>query len=252
MLVTKTRLKAKPGLFLATLTLLIVTACTAPAPKSFNDPNEEGNRRTHEANRRLDRALIRPASGAYGHVVPGPVRQGVGNFASNLNLPGNIVNNLLQLNINGAVKNSWRFVINTTLGVGGIFDPATDIGLDEEMGDFGQTLHVWGVGEGEYVELPLLGPSNQRDTLGMVVDVFTNPLTFGAPTPEKYMGPVAKSLSKLGDRYDFSDTVDSILYDSADSYAQARLLYLQHRRFQLGQEEPVEEQGDGYDDFYAD
>ncbi|WP_457645154.1 MlaA family lipoprotein [Profundibacter sp.] len=248
----KTRLKAKPGLLLATLTLLLVTACTAPAPKSFNDPNEAGNRRTHEANRRLDRALIRPASGAYGHALPKPVRQGIGNFASNLGLPGNVVNNLLQLNINGAVKNSWRFVINSTIGIGGLFDPAGNIGLDEEMGDFGQTLHVWGVGEGEYVELPLLGPSNQRDTLGMVVDVFTNPLTFGAPTPEKYMSPIAKGLSKLGDRYDFSDTVDSILYDSADSYAQARLLYLQHRRFQLGQEEPVEDQGDGYDDFYAD
>jgi phospholipid-binding lipoprotein MlaA len=84
------------------------------------------------------------------------------------------------------------------------------------------------------------------------VDVFTNPLTFGAPSPEKFMGPVAKGLSKLGDRYEFSDTVDSILYDSADSYAQARLLYLQHRRFKLGQEEAVDEQGDGYDDFYAD
>ncbi len=252
MLVVKTRSRAKPGLFLAALTIVFMAACTAPAPKSFNDPNEAGNRRTHEANRRLDRALIRPASGAYGHAVPGPVRQGVGNFASNLGLPGNVVNNLLQLNINGAVKNSWRFVINTTIGVGGLFDPAGNIGLDEEMGDFGQTLHVWGVGEGQYVELPLLGPSNQRDTLGMVVDVFTNPLTFGAPSPEKYMSPVAKGLSRLGDRYDFSDTVDSILYDSADSYAQARLLYLQHRRFQLGQEEPVDEQGDGYDDFYAD
>jgi len=248
----KTRYKIKPGVIVAGLALAIMASCTAPAPKAINDPNEAGNRRTHEANLRVDRALVRPASGAYGHVVPAPVRQGVGNFASNLNLPGVVVNNLLQLNINGAVKNSWRFVINTTIGVGGIFDPAGKIDLHQEDGDFGQTLHVWGMGEGQYVELPLIGPSTQRDALGMVVDVFTNPLTFGAPSPEKYMGPVVKGFSKLGDRYEFSDTVDSILYDSADSYAQARLLYLQHRRFKLGQEEAVDEQGDGYDDFYAD
>lgn len=238
---------------LAVMALVLIAACTAPAPKALNDPHEEGNRSTHEANRKFDRALLRPAAGAYGNILPRPVRQGVGNFASNLNLPGVIVNNLLQLNINGAVKNSWRFVINSTIGVGGLFDPASKIELYEERGDFGQTLHVWGVGEGQFVELPFLGASTQRDTVGMVVDVFTNPLTFGAPTPERYLGPVAKGLSKLGDRYTYSDTVDSILYDSADSYAQARQLYLQNRRFQLGQEQATEDQGEnGYDDYYAD
>lgn len=236
---------------LAAISLVLIASCTAPAPQSFNDPHEESNRETHEANRRVDRALLKPASGAYGSILPAPVRQGVGNFASNLNLPGVIVNNLLQLNIDGAVQNSWRFLINTTIGLGGIFDPSSAIELYEDNSDFGETLHVWGMGEGQYVELPFVGPSTQRDALGMVVDVFTNPLTFGAPSPERYMTPVAKGLSKLGDRYTYSDTVDSILYDSADSYAQARQLYLQHRRFELGQEQ-VEEGNDGYDDFYAD
>ncbi len=239
--------------FLAMATLVLIAACTAPAPRAINDPHEAGNRSTHEANRKFDRALVRPAAGAYGQILPAPVRQGVGNFASNLNLPGVIVNNLLQLNIDSAVKNSWRFVINTTIGVGGIFDPSSSFELYEDRSDFGETLHVWGMGEGQYVELPFIGPSTQRDTLGMVVDVFTNPLTFGAPSPERFMGPVAKGLSKLGDRYTYSSTVDSILYDSADSYAQARLLYLQSRRFQLGQEQAKEDQGDdGYDDYYAD
>lgn len=237
---------------LAGFTLVMIASCTAPAPQGINDPHEAGNRRTHEANRDFDRALVRPASGAYGSILPAPVRQGVGNFASNLNLPGVIVNNLLQLNIDGAVKNSWRFVINTTIGVGGILDPAGTIDLHEDSADFGQTLHVWGMGEGQYVELPFIGPSTQRDTLGMVVDVFTNPLTFGAPSPERYLSPVARGLSKLGDRYQFSDTIDTILYNSADSYAQARLLYLQHRRFKLGQEQIEADEGDGYDDFYAD
>jgi len=238
---------------LAVMMVVVIAGCTAPTPKAINDPNEAGNRRTHEANRRVDRTMLKPVSGAYGNALPAPVRQGIGNFASNLNLPGVIVNNLLQLNIDGAVKNSWRFVINTTIGIGGIFDPSSSIELYEDSSDFGETLHVWGVGEGQYVELPFVGPSTQRDTVGMVVDVFTNPLTFGAPSPEKYMGPVVKGLSKLGDRYTYSSTVDSVLYESADSYAQSRLMYLQNRRFQLGQDPAEQDQGeDGYDDYYAD
>lgn len=238
---------------LAVVSLAVMTACTAPAPQSFNDPNEQTNRKIHGFNRNVDRALLRPASGAYGSILPTPVRRGIGNFASNLNLPGVIVNNLLQLNIHDAMQNSWRFMINTTVGLGGVLDPSSKIELYEAPSDFGETLHVWGVGEGKYVALPFVGPSNQRDTVGMVVDVFTNPLTFGAPAPERYLSPVVKGLSKLGDRYTYSDTVDSILYNSADSYAQSRQMYLQHRRFQLGQDQAEQDQGDdGYDDYYAD
>jgi len=241
------------GFVLASVALALMAGCTAPVAKGITDPHEARNRQTHEANRELDRALVKPMSGAYGNGIPKPLRQGVGNFASNLNLPGIVVNNLLQLDLDSAVKNSSRFLFNSTIGLGGILDPSTAMGLHEETSDFGETLHVWGVGEGNYVELPFVGPSTERDMVGMVVDVFTNPLSFGASGPEKFMGPVAKGLSKLGDRYQYSDTVDSILYDSADSYAQARLLYLQHRRFELGQAIIEEDQGeDGYDDFYAD
>ena len=252
LLVLKTIRNLNVRLLLSGLALVVMASCTAPAVTGINDPNEARNRRIHESNRKVDRGLLRPVSGAYGNAVPAPVRQGVGNFAANLNLPGVIVNNLLQLNIDGAVKNSWRFVINTTIGVGGILNPAGAIDLHEDSSDFGETLHVWGVGEGRYMELPLAGPSTQRDTVGMVVDIFTNPLTFGAPSPERYMSPVVKGLSKLGDRYQYSSTVDAILYDSADSYAQARLLYLQNRRFQLGQDQSEVDEGNGYDDYYAD
>ncbi len=241
------------GFILVGFAIALMAGCAAPVAKGITDPHELQNRQTHEANRNLDRALVKPASGAYGNGIPKPVRQGVGNFASNLNLPGIVVNNLLQLDLDSAVKNASRFLFNTTIGLGGILDPSTAMGLYEETSDFGETLHVWGVGEGNYVELPFVGPSTERDMVGMVVDVFTNPLTFGSSGAGKFMGPVAKGLSKLGDRYQYSDTVDSILYDSADSYAQARLLYLQHRRFELGQEIIEEDQGDdGYDDFYAD
>ena len=141
-----------------------------------------------------------------------------------------------------------RFVINSTLGFGGLFDVASDFGIEDHETDFGETLHVWGAGEGAYVELPFLGPSTQRDAVGKVVDLFTNPLSYTLDDPESYYGPVASVASGLGNRGRFSDTIDSILYDSADSYAQARLIYLQNRRFELGQED----QGAEIDPFELD
>ncbi|PIE15056.1 MAG: VacJ lipoprotein [Rhodobacterales bacterium] len=236
--------------------LVALAACTAPEPHGINDPNEAINRKTHQFNRDLDRVLIRRVAGAYGRGLPKPVRQGIGNFASNLNLPSVVVNDILQLKIGMALKNSTRFLINSTVGIGGVLDPSTALGLPEKRTDFGETLHVWGVGEGDYVEVPFIGPSTERDVAGMVVDVFTNPLSVLAPKPEKYMVPAAKGVAKLGDRHDFAKSVNSVLYESADSYAQARLIYLQHRRFQLGQElsfdESPEEGEDAYEDFYAD
>jgi len=248
--------KYKLRIFFAGAAFVAVASCTAPQATGINDPHEDDNRKTHQANRALDRALIKPVSGAYGNGLPQPVRQGIGNFASNLNLPSVVVNNLLQLKIDDALKNSTRFIINSTIGLGGVLDPATAIDLHEESSDFGETLHVWGVGEGNYVELPFVGPSTERDMAGMVVDLFTNPLSFGSSGAGKLLGPTAKGLSKLGDRYEFADTIDTILYDSADSYAQARLLYLQHRRFELGQElgtdALVKEGEEAYEDFYAE
>lgn len=241
---------------LTVLSLVIMASCTAPVATGITDPHEAKNRYTHEGNRNLDKTLVGPAAGAYGNGLPAPVRRGIGNFASNLNLPSVVVNNILQLRLGKALKNTSRFLINSTIGLAGVLDPSTAMGLDEENSDFGETLHIWGVGEGNYVELPFVGPSTERDMVGMVVDMFTNPLTFGAGSPEKYMSPVIKGFSKLGDRYEYSDTIDTILYNSADSYAQARLIYLQHRRFKLGQalgtDQPVEEGEDAYDDFYAD
>lgn len=241
---------------LAGLLFISMASCTAPQATGITDPHEAQNRETHELNRQLDRNLIRPAAGAYGSGLPLPLRQGIGNFASNLNLPGVIVNNILQLRIGKALQNSTRFLLNTTIGLGGVLDPSTAMGLHEESTDFGETLHVWGVGEGNYVELPFIGPSTERDMVGMVVDIFTNPLMLAMPRPERYMGPVVKGFSKLGDRYDHGDMIDTILYNSADSYAQARQMFLQHRRFQLGQPLGADlsfgEGEDGYEDFYAD
>ncbi len=205
------------------------------------DPFEERNRENHELTKKIDRALVRPAGNGYVKVLPKPVQKGVSNFASNLSLPGLVVNNLLQGRLGKAGKNTLRFALNSTIGLGGLVDAAGEFKLYEEATDFGETLHVWGVPEGAYVELPLLGPSTERDAVGKVVDLFTNPVSYILPSPEKYYSTGASVASRLGDRGTYADTLDSVLYDSADSYAQSRAIFIQNRRFELGQEVPEAE-----------
>jgi phospholipid-binding lipoprotein MlaA len=212
-----------------------VVACgSAPAPDSINDPFEAANRRVHALNRGLDRALLRPASKAYS-LLPKPVEKGVQNFAANLDAPGDVLNNLLQGRVAPAAQNTLRFATNTIFGIGGLFDTATALGLPAAETDFGTTLHVWGLGEGNYVELPLLGPSTTRDAAGTAVDFLSNPVRHVLVPPASRVATAAKVGSVVGDRARYGDSFDAILYESADSYAQLRLFYLQNRRFELGQ-----------------
>jgi phospholipid-binding lipoprotein MlaA len=231
-----------------------LTACgPAPVTKGINDPAEPFNRRMHELNRGLDKVIVRPASQGYGKGTPGPIRQAIANFASNISLPSGIVNGVLQGRPHNAAENTFRFVINTTVGIGGIFDPASVLGLKGKPTDFGETLHVWGVGEGPYVELPIMRPAPARDMVGYAVDLAMNPVALLAKSPEAEIASVLYIASKLGERYRYSSTVDSLLYESADSYAQTRLLTLQYRRFQLGQTSGDDAAyQDPYEDPYAD
>ena len=158
------------------LILMFIASCgSAPINTSINDPGESINRQIHKVNRGLDRIALRPASKVY-QVVPKPIRAGVSNFASNLKVPGMIINDIFQLKFLDAGSNSARLVVNTTVGLGGIFDPASNLGLPERRSDFGETLHVWGDGEGSYVELPLLGPGTVRHTVGRLMDYAANPI----------------------------------------------------------------------------
>ncbi len=228
-----------------------VTACgpaTLPPGDQIEDQYEARNRAAHELNLSLDRAVLGPTSDAYGNGIPEPVREGVSNFASNLNQPSYVVNNLLQFRLGEAAQNTLRFAINTTVGLGGLFDPATAIGVPAESTDFGETLHIYGVGEGDYIVHPVLGPSTSRDTVGMVVDFVLNPLRHYIDTPESYYLTATSVASGLDSRYQFDGTIDSVLYESADSYAQLRSLYLQQRRFELGGSSDA---GFGYEDPYT-
>jgi phospholipid-binding lipoprotein MlaA len=244
--------RARTRLTLAALALAALGACTpAPIPTGIDDPDEAANRRAHAFNREVDRAVLRPAAQAYGTILPEPARIGISNVSRNLDMPRIVVNGLLQGNPEDALHNTFRFLVNSTFGFAGLLDPATDMGLDARDTDFGETLHVWGVPEGRYRETRFFGPSTQRDSVGSVVDLFLNPLRYELTLREN-LGVTGLGLAaRVGDRYRFSNTVDSILYESEDSYAQARLLYLQNRRFRLGGSEG-ETFEDPYDDPYGD
>jgi len=195
--------------------------------------------------------VLRPASNGYGNFVHEDIRLLVSNFSDNLELPGDVINNLLQGDLRSAGNNGFRFVFNTIFGVGGIAAPADALGVPRRETDFGETFHVWGVKEGAYVDLPLLGPSTARDAVGTVLDFGLNPVSRVLPDPERHVGSVAKVADLMGDRYELGGSIDAVLYESADSYAQARILYLQNRRFELGSSDE-DTYLDPYDDPYAE
>lgn len=245
------RLKGVCAILVLSLALAGCAAGERAAPTGINDPYEVANRRTHAFNKAADSYVVRPVSRAYVAVVPAPVLDRVGDLAGNFSTPGYVVNDLLQANFEDAGVNLTRFLANTILGFGGLFDVASEAGVPPRDSDFGETLHVWGLPEGAYVEMPIIGPSTERDRFGRIVDLFTNPLSYVLPDPESYATTGTKVLDKLGDRGRYATSIDSVLYDSADSYAQARTIYLQNRRFELGGAGASADAADPYDDPYG-
>ncbi len=238
------------------LTLLpLLAACAAPQASGIHDPYEGVNRRVHAFNVGVDRQLSAITGGGEKAAPSGKVSVKdellitASNVTSNLSLPGKVVNHLLQGRPDAAARNALRFGINSTLGLGGLFDPAgMDFALPETDTDFGETLHVWGVGEGAFVMLPILGPTTERDLAGRVVDFAIDPVGNWITEPRDKNGLRAlKVIAKVGERGRFAGTVNSILHQSADSYSQLRLIYLQKRRHDLGQTS----EDDAYDP-YAD
>ncbi len=153
------------------LTLVFGLICgyaTASPPTKENDPLEKMNRSILEFNLGVDRTILRPVAKSWRTIVPTPVRKGIGNFFSNLWQPMTIVNDLLQGKVGQATHDTMRFLLNTTAGVLGIFDVASELDLPEHKEDFGQTLALWGAPSGPYLVLPFLGPGNLRDTVGLV------------------------------------------------------------------------------------
>jgi phospholipid-binding lipoprotein MlaA len=198
-----------------------------------NDPAEPVNRAIFKANIAADHAVIRPVARAYVDHVPEPVRQGLHNIAQNLKEPAIVVNDLLQGHLAQAGQSVGRLAVNTTVGAGGIFDVAKKWGLPPHSADFGQTLAVWGVGEGPFVELPLLGPSNPRDAVGTVVDMAMNPLTYVGGAPATYASVAAGSAGAVDTRAQHLKDLDELERNSLDFYAELRSVYRQHREAEI-------------------
>lgn len=160
---------------------------TAPLSglQATNDPYEVQNRKTFAVNQKL---TSQGSGGGVASVIPEPFQDLIHNVSENLSMPQVAVNSLLQGDLRGTGLALHRFSVNSVLGMGGLVDAASEFGVPEHDTDFGETLHVWGVGEGAFVMLPILGASTQRDVAGRVVDLFTDPLSYRLPEPERYVG----------------------------------------------------------------
>ena len=207
-----------------------LTACvTLPpnSPRSPQDPWESWNRGVYRFNDVVDRAVAKPVAKTYVKVVPSPIRIGVSNFFANLNTPTVMINDALQGKLLAAANDLGRFVLNSTVGLGGILDPASAAGLNKNNEDFGQTLGKWGVHPGPFVELPVLGPSDLRDAPALVVDSYTNPRQYIRNAWIKY----GLYLPDLTDRRAALLPLEETLKNVYDPYAFVRDAYLQRRAY---------------------
>lgn len=201
-----------------------------------NDPLEPTNRVFYAVNNGLDTVLLRPAALAYRYAVPEPVRTGVHNVLSNIGTPVQLTNDILEGKSRRAGDTTMRFLINTTAGVFGIFDVATKWGYPNHDADFGMTMALWGVPEGPFLFLPVLGPSDPRDAAGFGVDIAFDPFTWiggSHDTGLTVFNWTRYGLNAVGSRERVLDALDQIKKTALDPYATFRSLYRQHRRAQI-------------------
>jgi phospholipid-binding lipoprotein MlaA len=218
------------GAIWAAAILLVGIASAMPAQRvaaaeaEVDDPIEPANRAVFGANSFLDRHVLKPMAGGYRETAPGVLQRGLSNVLGNLKEPSVAVNDLLQGNPARALSTVWRFAVNSTAGGLGVFDIAADLGLDRHEADFGQTLGVWGVGNGPYLTLPLLGPSTVRDAAGTVVGTVLNPLSLGPAQPVVTVGQA------LDQRVQAHEALETLERSSVDFYATLRSAYVQRRQ----------------------
>ena len=201
---------------------------------------ERFNRSVHGFNDALDRSVARPVARAYVSVTPAPVRSGIGNFFRNINSTTVIVNNLLQAKPKAFFQETLRLVVNTTIGIGGLFDPASQFGIPAGDEDFGQTLGVWGWENSRFVELPLFGPRTVRDVFGLVGD--------GQVSPLRQVDDDALRIGLQGlqlvDLRTQLFAVDRLREGAEDEYALVRDAWMQRRNYQIHGDRIREDQSD--------
>lgn len=213
-------------------------ATTGPAAKrSAQDPLEPMNRGIYKFNDAFDRSLAKPVARTYKKLAPRPVQTGLSNFMDNLFYPIVIANDLLQGKFKPAVKDTGRLLLNTTLGLGGLLDPASEAGLTENDEDFGQTLGRWGMPSGPYLMLPFLGPSSIRDGLGRFADSYASPVHYVEEDKVRYGIYAVYALDARARLLD----AESALAGAYDRYALIRSAYLQRREYLVRDGEVPEE-----------
>ena len=224
------------------LALVVVSGCASlpdGASRDPRDPWEGYNRSMFRFNEAVDTAVLKPVATAYRDVVPQPVRTGVGNFFGNLSDAWSFVNNVLQAKPEGAMSSFWRVVINSTMGLGGVLDPATEMRLERRREDFGQTLGRWGVPDGPYFVLPVLGPSTVRDSAALPVD------SYGSPIGHVSDVAVRNSLygvQAVNTRANVLGATELLESAALDPYTFQRDAYLQKRRNDIHDGNPPEDE----------
>jgi phospholipid-binding lipoprotein MlaA len=209
-----------------------LAACASVPPGSKPDPRdcfERFNRSVYKFNSALDHAILRPIARGYVKVMPQPVRTGVSNFLGNLEYTKTIGNDVFQAHFADFGSDIARLVVNTTLGVGGLFDPATRFGLEKHDRDFGQTLGKWGLPTGPYLMLPLLGPSDIRDAAGLVPDRFMSVDAYITNTPVQLGLGALHAVDRRAQLLSLDATLDSAF----DPYAFVRSAWFQRRDFKV-------------------
>jgi phospholipid-binding lipoprotein MlaA len=230
--------------------LLLALAGCASLPSGKTDPRdpwERFNRSVFKFNDGLDRAIAKPVAKGYVKVVPRVIRTGISNAYSNLDTVPTIINDALQGKFRQAGHDSARFLLNSTLGLGGLFDPASAAGLEYNEEDLGQTLGKWGVESGPYLMLPILGPSSARDAFSRAADTFLEPVWYLEDDSTRY-------LIRLGDLLDQRASLlelDAQLERSYDKYAFVRNAWLQRREYQV-KDGDVDDQSEQLEEEFKD
>jgi len=239
---------SKLGLLLAATAL---GGCAHHPPDEPSDPLEPMNRVIFKVNDKADQYVLHPVAKGYVAITPALVRRGISNFFSNLGEPRTIVNDLLQAKFLHGASDLGRFLLNSTAGLAGFIDVATPAGLEKHDEDFGQTLGYWGVGEGWFLMLPFLGPSDNRDLVGSGADIFTSPTYY---LPGRYDLPnylISYGLYFINLRANLLPS-DSLMESQFDTYLFIRTAYLEHRQALVYDgNPPPEDLGDSADDSSA-
>ena len=240
-------LPGRRAIILGAIVLAVSGCATTVTSVDPTDPWEPANRSFYAFNDAVDRAVLEPVAGLYSE-LPGGLRRSVHNFLDNAAYPGTILNQLLQGKFELAMQDSARFVFNTTLGIGGLFDVSTGFGLERHEEDFGQTLAVWGMEEGNYVHYPVMGPSSVRDTPGIAVEMLTDVLTYVAALP--------LALLEVVDQRANLASAARVRDESAfDPYVFTREAYRQRRNFLVYDGDPplddFDEDEEGFEEVVA-